>query len=264
MGIPTEPFEMKPDDNLICVICHDVLEDPASFKCGHTFCNQCIENIQSSACPTCRTKNMKRTASPSIVLKNLIGNLVIRCKHHPAVGSAATHENSNNVNDDTVAEPSQKRATLDDGSSADPHQGCSWTGKVSDWPLHAEKDCPLHEITCSVQGCGCCCARKDMDKHMVNDMTEHVNILVDAKVSAIAAEFDTKLEAKLSEQKEAYEEKLLVKMKSNEELQTSALVHSHLTTFCRQWSKHKPDALADFVVYRPDKITAWNRGSILF
>lgn len=47
------------EENFSCPVCLEVLENPISIPCGHTFCNDCLdscENISgSSTCPVCRS-----------------------------------------------------------------------------------------------------------------------------------------------------------------------------------------------------------------
>jgi len=52
--VPKVPIEF---DDLGCVLCHDILCEPLSLPCGHTFCRLCITmTVQrtSKKCPTCR------------------------------------------------------------------------------------------------------------------------------------------------------------------------------------------------------------------
>ena len=48
MGLPSDLFTSTPDENLLCCICHDVLEEPASCRCGHTFCKGCASGYFAS------------------------------------------------------------------------------------------------------------------------------------------------------------------------------------------------------------------------
>ena len=50
-------------DHMKCVVCYQVLLDPASLSCGHTFCQVCLLRIKRSNgpfptnnndCPMCR------------------------------------------------------------------------------------------------------------------------------------------------------------------------------------------------------------------
>jgi len=43
--------------NCSCSVCTDLLQDPVTLNCGHSFCRQCIldvANVGNSLCPFCR------------------------------------------------------------------------------------------------------------------------------------------------------------------------------------------------------------------
>lgn len=46
------------EDDLGCIICHDLLAWPATLPCGHTFCRDCLLDLWAASrgrfCPTCR------------------------------------------------------------------------------------------------------------------------------------------------------------------------------------------------------------------
>uniref|UniRef100_A0A8C2RD18 RING-type domain-containing protein n=1 Tax=Capra hircus TaxID=9925 RepID=A0A8C2RD18_CAPHI len=44
------------EDDLGCIICHDLLAWPATLPCGHTFCRDCLLDLwrRGRFCPTCR------------------------------------------------------------------------------------------------------------------------------------------------------------------------------------------------------------------
>jgi len=37
-----------------CAICLDVLYEPVTLACGHTYCGCCLERVQDKRCPQCR------------------------------------------------------------------------------------------------------------------------------------------------------------------------------------------------------------------
>jgi hypothetical protein len=192
MGLSTDLFlSKKIDDNLLCAICHDVLEDASSMKCGHTFCQGCIKPIRGNSCPTCRKINAKKTVTPNIVLRGLIGNLEVRCV-------SAGNNNSSSAEPELMGEPTAKRPrvagdTTGQEQSSQQVTGCVWTGKISDKKTHEDKECQFHCIACDVPGCGFACTRKDMEKHKLQAMSTHLNLMVDAKLSTLKEEFDKKV-----------------------------------------------------------------------
>ncbi|XP_004454945.1 E3 ubiquitin-protein ligase RNF135 [Dasypus novemcinctus] len=54
---PAVPVWLTEDD-LGCIICHGLLDWPATLACGHSFCRRCLEGMWGAgrrwACPTCR------------------------------------------------------------------------------------------------------------------------------------------------------------------------------------------------------------------
>ncbi|KAH8103930.1 hypothetical protein BXZ70DRAFT_905065 [Cristinia sonorae] len=62
-----------------CVLCLEVLKDPAALPCGHVFCYEClvqlVRNVQpyvhTHFCPTCRHPYTTTTANPNLVPQHL-------------------------------------------------------------------------------------------------------------------------------------------------------------------------------------------------
>ena len=53
-------FVSPPDDNLKCVICLEVAQDPKQHEdCGKLFCSECIEKNGRKPCPNCRAVNSR-------------------------------------------------------------------------------------------------------------------------------------------------------------------------------------------------------------
>ncbi len=80
-------FVRPVDEALHCSICYNVMVDPTSTSCGHTFCKACLNASLSHArtCPTCR--GQVRPIVPNYALKQLIGNLEVRCPNPPRDGN---------------------------------------------------------------------------------------------------------------------------------------------------------------------------------
>lgn len=50
-------FVYPPSQNLYCPICMLLFRNPVITKeCGHSFCGLCLNQIENSTCPLCRTK----------------------------------------------------------------------------------------------------------------------------------------------------------------------------------------------------------------
>jgi ubiquitin-protein ligase len=232
MSLPTELFTGQVDENCLCIICHNVFDEPSSLKCGHTFCLACLNSCLESArrCPTCRLVVPKKGGNvfPNRVLKGLIENLTVRCK--------------NNAGIDPDNEPDLQRRRLNPGEASAANDDCTWTGKLADWSAHSKSECPLGIVRCTVIGCDFRCARKDLGQHTIDNTIKHLQLMVSAETENLRSEFDMKILALKAEQNSLVQ---TLKAESKEEL-----VHAQLSSFCRKWMERKPDALFDFVAYR--------------
>jgi len=82
MGYETDRFIAPVDDDFICVICNDVMQEPQQTPCEHVFCKPCIlEWIQrNTTCPVDRKKfHMNHLKPAARYFRNQILKLVIKC-----------------------------------------------------------------------------------------------------------------------------------------------------------------------------------------
>ncbi|KAL0241652.1 hypothetical protein GEMRC1_006887 [Eukaryota sp. GEM-RC1] len=66
-----------PPDLLQCICCFDLMTNPCSLPCGHSYCLVCIKNWlkNKSSCPNCREKvtpAVSKSLRPNILLKDII------------------------------------------------------------------------------------------------------------------------------------------------------------------------------------------------
>jgi hypothetical protein len=218
MSLPSELFTGQVDDNCLCIICHNVFDEPNSLKCGHTFCLACLNSAlgTSRRCPTCRLTVPKKGEHviPNRVLKGLIENLTVRCK--------------NSLCRDPDNEPDCQRRRLNSGEASTTDDACTWTGKLVDWPAHSKSKCTLTRVSCAIVGCDFRCARKDLGQHTIDYTMEHLQLMVSAETEKLRSEFDIKI--------------LALKEEHDVRVQTTTAEahiefehHVQLSSFCRKW-----------------------------
>lgn len=134
MGFPSDAVvddqgaATKVDDHLLCSICFEVLDDPVSPPCGHSYCRSCVE--KTSSCPTCR--GAKEPLVPNRIVRSLVAGLRLKCPN----GIAA------------AAEPAAKRARGVGGDLP----ACAWVGATDALAAH-RAECPREIVACSFAGC---------------------------------------------------------------------------------------------------------------
>jgi hypothetical protein len=230
MSLPTELFTGHVADNCLCIICHNVFDDPSSLKCGHAFCLECLNSTLgiSRRCPTCRVTVPKKGENiiPNRALKGLIESLSVRCK--------------NRLCRDPDNEPDRQRRRLNTCEASATDDACTWTRKLEDWPAHSKSECALETVSFTVAGCDFRCARKDLGQHTIDNTMEHLQVMVSAEIEKLRSDFDIKI--------------LALQAKHHSQVQTlkaerqTTSVHAQLSSFCRRWMERKPGALFDFVV----------------
>ncbi|XP_029196407.2 E3 ubiquitin-protein ligase NRDP1-like [Acropora millepora] len=89
MGYIKTIFISRVDHNLICGICAGVFEKPVAVYCGHTYCEECLEDLLRAlerkdsfqTCPDCRRKIGRHKMVPVLALKGFIEGLCVKCEN---------------------------------------------------------------------------------------------------------------------------------------------------------------------------------------
>lgn len=112
MGFPVELFVDQPvDEELMCSICEDVIQDPAMVDsgCEHVFCRSCINDWNAklpdkNTCPLDR-KPVQAVIEPPRVMVTFLNRLKLHCQFQklgcdetPTVEGILHHESKCKVN----------------------------------------------------------------------------------------------------------------------------------------------------------------------
>ncbi len=145
-----ELFVTRPDESLICAICHEVFDNPTTV-CGegHSFCAGCLCTMSAqSRCALCRSSLLD---APTInrPLQSFIGGLSVRCRNGLPVD----------------ASPDPKQRKREEGG-AKVASSCTWVGKLDMVESHLK--CCEYEFTnvpCPHDGCKETVRRNRIDEH---------------------------------------------------------------------------------------------------
>ncbi|KAG4067423.1 hypothetical protein HA402_009660 [Bradysia odoriphaga] len=84
MGYDVERFVVEEmEDELLCLVCTSVLQDPVETPCEHFFCKICVSQwlTQNASCPVDRKPlRILDLKQPSRLLRNLLAKLEIKCE----------------------------------------------------------------------------------------------------------------------------------------------------------------------------------------
>ncbi|XP_044205981.1 nuclear factor 7, brain-like [Thunnus albacares] len=65
----------RSEEDLCCLVCHDVFRDPVVLSCSHSFCKDCLKSWwrqkQTRECPVCKRRSSREQPPCNLVLKNL-------------------------------------------------------------------------------------------------------------------------------------------------------------------------------------------------
>lgn len=195
MGFPTSIFLEDPDASLICSICQDVLEEPRSLQCGHSFCWGClraqkdaaeardqrlhIHNPQPPPCPTCRGPG--GDGSKNFAVRGIISSLKISCRHNFESDQPGVARAAGNNGDDGDEQGRRVRRRTNENTGT-----CSWTGRLDEWQRHSDDNCSLRMVQCDVVGCNFRCRRSELADHRRSAAC--IDARIDTQVtSAVAA-----------------------------------------------------------------------------
>lgn len=251
MGYDPDYFvsEHGVDESLLCPVCQSVYDTPMVLDpCGHSFCKECVATLLNSGhenCPVCRTKMIGGDdvgVPPNRALKDLISNMTVRCMNCP---DESDNNHDNNINSNNT---------------------CPWTGKLSEFQSHSERDCQMHIVSCPIEGCDFEGPRCSMNQHNADSVALHTSLLVAAEVQKIREELlgattaqgmgtTTGGGSSSSVSSETFGQLQYQLEQKNHEINKlkARLLDNWLSDFFREWIIAKPPYFENFVVYRPIK-----------
>ena len=139
---------VDPPQFLKCVICTEVMKNPVSLSCGHSFCTACCQRAiaNKKACPVCRQEVLS-APHPNIALCQALDEQLVYCRF----GAHGTDWASQQVYE--VDSP-----------------GCTKVMRRFETPSH-EKECPYGWVACSLVDattgsiCKTLCRKLDYARH---------------------------------------------------------------------------------------------------
>ena len=83
MGLDRDRFVGLVNEEFICSICLDVIEEPRILECEHLFCHACIEPVVSRdrSCPNCRQTICASPKQPLRMILNQWKALPLKCQY---------------------------------------------------------------------------------------------------------------------------------------------------------------------------------------
>jgi len=94
-------------DDLQCGVCRNVMKDPMTVPCGHSFCSYCItawmQMGSSSSCPCCRADVAKNQVNKNLALRSIIDRQTVSCQVCLAAAQKATAEKKETATATTAA-----------------------------------------------------------------------------------------------------------------------------------------------------------------
>ena len=170
MGFPIDCVvdasgERRVDENLLCPLCLDVLDDPVSGACGHAACRECLAQHLSnqSDCPQCRAALSENALVPNVIVRSMVSELRLVCPNNPV-----------------PEEPAAKRARGEAGAVVVDGALCDWQGKCETLAAH-RATCPREMVRCPMHEMGCTARirRCELAAH-VADAASHLQLVCTA------------------------------------------------------------------------------------
>ncbi|XP_014882978.1 tripartite motif-containing protein 35-like, partial [Poecilia latipinna] len=85
----------RSEEDLCCLICHDIFKNPVILSCSHSFCKECLQNWwrekPERECPVCKRKSSREQPPLSLALKNLCESFLQQRNQNAPEGLCSLH-----------------------------------------------------------------------------------------------------------------------------------------------------------------------------
>ncbi|KAK8779400.1 hypothetical protein V5799_019260, partial [Amblyomma americanum] len=148
-----EDYDPRPDEELICVICHSVLCEPVECHCRHVFCRRCITEWarKNNSCPVCRKRAISAFMPALPLIQNMVRHLKVKCRNTGCSARVPAESYANHV---SMCEFQEVGC---------PNEVCEHRCPRRALDAHL-KQCPLRQVTCE-KGCGQVLTQDRLDGH---------------------------------------------------------------------------------------------------
>lgn len=156
-SFPAMATSSCPPDEFSCPVCLEILCDPATLACGHTYCLQCIQKHWDKAstkgqysCPQCRQVfNPRPSLGRNNVLMEAMKKLRVGEQDECSVCSSLTPC----VSEQSVNPSLQPGAIRSNGATGPDEKATAQGGLYPQLPSTSPKLCPLHKQVLELYCC---------------------------------------------------------------------------------------------------------------
>ena len=116
-------------DKALCEICEEVLAEPATTPCGHTFCRECVlsrlegKGVYASECPRCSMPLRAKDLAPNHAQANVIAAIDALRAFYPVDASVREGDASREPESHTPGDPRESNLVGDTNDDDDDHDG---------------------------------------------------------------------------------------------------------------------------------------------
>ena len=143
-------------EDLVCPICHQLLDEAQQTPCGHLFCKKCLERTRNNGMPRSGARNYPlHSRQRNVSLHNHYFSCPVCREQHSCNTSESMNDKYN-----------ERRVTSLRVKCPNVH--CDWEGSVGTVDNHKRIHCLFENVSCS-EGCGTFVLRRNLQSHIDNE-----------------------------------------------------------------------------------------------